>query len=67
MGYLMAEAFFGCSKVVAVTKKSEKKKVKKKNRKGDMGNEEESKISLDGISASEGMIIRSVYLGSQCN
>ena len=39
LGYCMNGAFFGCSEVVAVAKKYEKKKGNKKNRKGDRGNE----------------------------
>ena len=39
----MAGAFFNCSEVVDVAKKSDKKKGKNKNRKGDKGNEEEGK------------------------
>ena len=66
MGYHKAGAFFDCSEVVAVVKKSEKNKVNKKNRKGDNGNEEEGKSPLDGISASAEMIIRSFHIGSQC-
>ena len=37
MGYCMAGYFFECYEVVAVTKKYEKKKGNKKNRKGDKG------------------------------
>ena len=40
LGYCMDRASFGCPEVVAVAKKSEKKKGKKKNRKGDKSNEE---------------------------
>ena len=47
----MAGAFLDCSEVLAVAKKSEKKKGKKKNRKGRKGNEEEGKIPFDSISA----------------
>ena len=66
MGYLVAGAFFDCFGVVAVVKKSEKKKGKKRKRKGDKFNEEEGKSPSDGISAAAGMIIRSAFLGSQC-
>ena len=38
LGYRMAGALSDYSKVVAVAKKSDKKKGKKKNRKGDKGN-----------------------------
>ena len=62
----MAEAFFDCSKVVAVAKNSEKKKGRKKNRKGVNGTEEEGESPPDGISDATGMMIRSVRLGSQC-
>ena len=44
MGYPMAGAFSDCAKVVAVSKKYDKKKGKKKKRKGDKGNKEEGKI-----------------------
>ena len=39
----MAGAFFDCYKFVSVVKKSDKKKGKNKNWKGDKGNEEEGK------------------------
>ena len=62
----MAGSFFGCYKVFAFVNKSEKENGKKKNRKRDKGNEEEGKKSpLDGISAAEGVTIRSVHLGRQ--
>ena len=67
-GYRMSGAFFGCSGVVAVAKNYEKKKGKKKNSKGCKVHEEEGKKSpSDGISAAEGMMIRSVHLVSQCD
>ena len=65
LGYCMAGAFFDCSEVVAIAKKSEKKKGNKKNRKGKKGNEEEGKSPSYGTSAATGMIIRRVHLGSQ--
>ena len=61
----MAEAFFDCSEVFAVAKKSENKKGKKKKRKGDTGNEEEGKRPSDGIYAAAGMMISIFHLGSQ--
>ena len=67
LGYSMAGSFFNRSEVVAIAKKSEKKKGKKKNIKGDNGNEYKGKSPSYGISAYAGMIIRSVHLGSQCN
>ena len=64
----MDGAFFDCSKVVAVAKKSETKKGKKRKRKGDKVNEEEVKKSpSDSISNAAGMMIRSVHLGIQYN
>ena len=66
--YRMPGDFFDCSEVVAVSKKSEKKKGNNKNMKGDEVNEEEGKKSTSyGISATAGMMIRSVRLGSQCD
>ena len=62
----MNGVFFDCSKDVAVSKKSEKKKGKKKKRKGETGNEKEGKSPLDGIYATTGMMIRSVHLVNQC-
>ena len=44
MGYRIAGAFFNCSEVVDVAKKSKKKKVNKKKMRGDKCNEEEVKI-----------------------
>ena len=52
--------------VVVVTKKFEENKGKKKNSKGDKGNEEEGKRPSYGISAAAGMIIRSVHISRQC-
>ena len=63
MGYRMAGAFFDCSEVVAVAKKSYKKKGKKKKRKGDKGNKEEGNSPWGGIYDTVGIIIRSVHLG----
>ena len=65
LGYLMDGAFFGCSEVIAVAKKYEKKKGKKKNRKWNKGNEEEGKSPSDGISTAAVMMIRSGHLDSQ--
>ena len=60
----MSGAFFGCSEVVSVAKKSEKKKGKKKKRKGEKVNEEEGKKRpSNGISNAAGMMIRSVRIG----
>ena len=63
----MYGAFFECSKVVFIVKKSDKKKRKKKKSNGYNCTEEEGKIPTDGISATEWMMISSVYLGRKCN
>ena len=63
----MAGAFFNCSEVVDVAKKSKKKRGKKKKSKGDKRNEEEGNSPLDGISDAARMMIRSVHLSSQCD
>ena len=57
LSFIMAGDFFNCSKVVAVAKKSEKKKGKNKKRKGDKGSKTEGNSPSDGISVSEGMMI----------
>ena len=62
----MAGAFFKFSEVFAIAKNSKNNKGKKKKRKGVKGNEEDGKSALDGISAAEGVMIRSVHLVSQC-
>ena len=52
MDYHRAGDFVDCYEVVAVAKKFNKNKGKKKNRKGDKGNENEGKKSpLGGISS----------------
>ena len=66
LGYCMPGAFFDCSKVIAVAKNSDKKKGKRKKRKGNKVNEEESKSPLDGIYSATGMMIRSVHLVRKC-
>ena len=63
----MAGAIFDCSEVVAVAKKSENNKFRKKKRKGYKVNEEEGKIPLDGIYATAGIMTRSVNFSSQCD
>ena len=50
----MAGAFFGCSEVVGVVNKSDKKKGKNKKRKGYKGNEEDFKSPSYGIYAAVG-------------
>ena len=66
MVYRMDGSLFGCSGVVAIVKKSEKNKGKKKKRKAEKFNEEEVNSPSDGISFSAWIMIRSVNLGSQC-
>ena len=63
----MPGCFFNCYKVVAVSKKSEKKKGNNKNMKGDEGNEDEVKNPSDGIYSAAGIMISSDHLGSQCD
>ena len=67
LGYCMDGAFFDCSEVVAVVKKSKNKKGKKKKMKGDKVNEEGGNSLLYGISVAAGMVIRSVHLGINCS
>ena len=66
IGLLYGWDFLRMFRSCHVAKKSDKNKGKKKNRKGDKGNEEDIKSPSDYIAAAVEMIIRSVHLGRQC-